>query len=103
MPRSLMLCLLLPLLAACQQDQFEMPGTWHSQNLNDANLREMVANPTDYVVGQSAPDVRGQSAAVAVKRLLTDKQRAISGASTSSVGNLQGPVASGGGDAAAGH
>lgn len=100
--RRMGLALLLPcLLAGCQRnpidsDPFLTAGTWKPTDMNDANLREMVNNPQDLAVGQSASTSRGQAAAVAVRRLLTDKLRPLNASSTSVVGNAQGVVGAAG-------
>lgn len=81
--RSLMLLPLLLALAACHPDPFAVEGTWHPTNVNDANLREMVANPHDLVAGQAATGSWGQEAAAAVQRVVDDKTRGLISATTS--------------------
>lgn len=90
MSRLMLLTIGLLSLTGCQQDRFTAPGTWQPTYANEANLREMLANPDDLRIGEAAKDARGQVAAVAVNRLLLDKQRRLSTSSTSTVGNVQG-------------
>lgn len=85
-------------VAACgpmTADQFERPNTWQASGVNDANLRAMLVNPNDMVVGQAA---QGSSAILqnaAVTRVLTDKVKPLPKVTT-------GSSAAGGGDTAGG-
>ena len=98
---------IVPLLAAasmvvavsgCEslnRDQFDLPGTWRVTGANDVNLRAMIVNPEDLVVGQSA---RGSSAILAnaaVTRVLLDKIKPLPKVST-------GGAVGGGGDGGGG-
>ena len=53
-------------------DPYQRTGTWRPQNVNDANIAAMVANPRhlEYGVGDEASP--GALSAAAVRRLLTD-------------------------------
>jgi hypothetical protein len=67
-------------LAACTPDHpFDKEGTWSlgpqgSMNSNTANLRAMIVNPNDLVIGQSEPGSLGAEAACPVKRLFAGKR-----------------------------
>ena len=75
-------------LTACSPDYpFDKPGTWAlgpqgSPNANDANLRAMVVNPNDLVVGQSEPGSVGAEASRPVKHLLAGKRPALPNTNT---------------------
>jgi hypothetical protein len=100
MNRSFGLILLLLALSACHDDPFQAQGTWQPKNLNDTNLREMLANPGDLVAGQSAQGSVGHEAAVAVTRLIQDKQRSLPQQSTSTA--VSATAAGGNGNASGG-
>ena len=76
-------------LGACQQansDPFERPYTWQPTGANDDNLRAMIANPNDLVVGQGARGSHAIIANAAATRLLTDKIKPLPKVSTGGVG-----------------
>ncbi len=76
MRRSLLGLWLPILLAACGADPgdpYTRAGTWRPERVNDANLRAMVADPHDLIIGRDAPSTAGQTAAVAVARLRADR------------------------------
>ncbi len=70
---AIKLCLLASTLAlsACagMDEPFERPGTWHLDYANDANLRVMVADPSDLLHGKSNGLALGDTSAAAVRRL----------------------------------
>lgn len=53
-------------------DPFQREGTWRAENLNDANLVAMVANPRHLQQGASDSASPGILSSAAVNRLLTD-------------------------------
>ena len=66
----------LPLLvlAGCAQiDPLTKEGVWRPTGANDANLRAMVAVPSDLAYGRAARTSDGAFAARAVERLRTGK------------------------------
>ena len=84
--RILLILPALLLLAACQNDGLDRPGTWHATGANDANLVAMIADPADLIAGRRAPDTRGSNAAPAITRLLTDKIKQPAAVATASLG-----------------
>lgn len=56
-------------------DPYQRPGTWNPVGDNDANLRAMVANPHDLVVGTGQGASAGAEAAPPVARMLAGKRR----------------------------
>jgi hypothetical protein len=78
-PRYHMLGILL-ICTACTPDfPLDREGTWSIPKVssNEANLKVMVANPRDLVVGQSASGSVGSEAAPPVGRLVTGKRTAL--------------------------
>jgi hypothetical protein len=76
--------LLLLMLAACNTDPMDRPGTWHgTTKSNDANLRAMIADPHDLIAGKSSDSSLGAEAAPAVTRLLTGKRYPLPSENTS--------------------
>jgi len=75
-------------LAACTPDYpFDKPGTWAlgpqgSPNANDANLRAMVVNPNDLVVGQSEPGSVGAEASRPIRKLFAGQRAALPASNT---------------------
>jgi len=75
-------------MAACTPDHpFDKPGTWSlgppgSLNSNEANLRTMVVNPNDLVVGQSEPGSLGAEASRPIKQLIAGKRAPLPQANT---------------------
>lgn len=61
------------LLAACTDDPFEQPGTWHATGANAHNLRVMVASPGDLERGHGADTSLGALSAAAIGRMRDDK------------------------------
>lgn len=87
-------------LAGCgsiPSDQFERPGTWQPTGVNDANLRAMLVNPNDMVVGQAAHGHSAIIANAAVTRVLTDKVKPLPKVSTGSAAGSSESAGSGGG------
>lgn len=74
MPRRLALGAIL-LLAGCDSDPMLRPGTWHAQEVNDQNLRAMLADPAHAEQGVGAVGSRGDTTATAVQRLREGKTR----------------------------
>lgn len=66
--------LLLATLAGCtyHDDPFARPGTWHVENVNDANLAAMVKDKSQLVAGIGDDASPAALSAQAVHRLLTD-------------------------------
>jgi hypothetical protein len=74
--RSWIGCAALPLLVlgGCAQiDPLNKEGVWRPTGANDANLRAMVAVPSDLAYGRAARTSDGRLAAQAVERLRTGK------------------------------
>lgn len=69
-------CLLILLLAtACSSpDPMQRVGTWQPQGSNDTNLRLMVANPEDLVIGRGATDSLGAEAGPPITRLFAGQR-----------------------------
>jgi hypothetical protein len=100
------LCLLL---AACARDPIDTPGTWKAPpkglTSNDENLRAMVVNPRDLVVGTGDSTGEGVTAARAARRELSGRRAPLlngnvslpNGGSQPSQGGQQGGGASTGG------
>ena len=62
------------MLGGCAQiDPLTKEGIWRPTGANDANLRAMVAVPSDLAYGRAARTTDGRSAAQAVERLRTGK------------------------------
>ena len=74
-PIALLLPILLCLAACSQVDPYTRPGNWRPNGANDANLRAMVAVPSDLVVAAPEAPVDGPAATAAVHRLATDHVR----------------------------
>lgn len=85
MLRNLALIAPLLALAACTPDRMQDAGTWQPKYVNDANLRAMLANPSDLVAGQAATGSWGQEGASAVQRIVEDKVREMPGSNTTTV------------------
>lgn len=81
-------------LAGCDAtDPYLRDGVWRPNGANEANLRAMVASPSDLVRGVSAGAGNGQQAAAALDRARNDKVRPLSDSAIAKVV----PVSSGGG------
>ena len=88
----------LLLLAGCSQiDPLTKEGVWRPTGANDANLRAMVAVPSDLAYGRAARTSNGELAARAVERLRTGRVYPLQDTGISKVG-----VTGGGAAAAAG-
>lgn len=76
-PLPLIALCALPLLVGCADlvDPHQREGSWRPSGVNDFNLRVMVANPREIVVGTGDAGSDGQAAADAVDRLRTDRVR----------------------------
>lgn len=97
--RIITLCT-LPLLLGCADlvDPHYREGTWRPTGANDYNLRVMLAQPRDIVVGTGDRGAEGQAAADAVDRLRTDRVRALPTVSASPIGAGSLAASGGGGD-----
>jgi type IV pilus biogenesis protein CpaD/CtpE len=63
-------------LAGCDvTDPYHREGTWRPNGANEANLRAMVASPSDLVRGVSSTEGNGQQAVAALDRYRNDKVR----------------------------
>jgi hypothetical protein len=97
--------LALVALAGCAEipsDQFDRPGTWQPTGVNDANLRAMLVNPNDMVVGQAARGSSGILANASVTRVLTDNVKPLPRVTTGSNAGQSDTAQSGGGAATTG-
>lgn len=81
------LLLLAPLLLAgcAATDPLYREGLWHPNGANEANLRLMVAAPSDLVQGVAAVHSDGHGAARAVQRLRTGRVKPLPNVSISKV------------------
>ncbi len=69
-PRLIPLAAALVIGGCTAQEPYERPGTWRATGANDANLRAMVANPSDLDRGVApAAPARGEMGALAASRL----------------------------------
>lgn len=100
MSRVLMLAplLLAPLLLACAgcavTDPLYREGLWHPTGANEANLRMMVAMPSNLVQGVAARGDDGHRAAHAVHRLRTDRVRELPNTGISKIAPVSAGAAS---------
>jgi type IV pilus biogenesis protein CpaD/CtpE len=74
------------LLAGCNGDPLDAPGTWRAGDSNAANLSFAVIDKQDLIRGQPDGGSDGQAAAQAIDRFRRDKLRPLSSSPTSSVG-----------------
>jgi hypothetical protein len=85
-PAALLLCL----LAGCDQDVIDKPGTWSLKpaglDANSANLRAMVANPADLSAGTGEEDSNGTLATTPVQQLLAGRRARLPSVNASTVG-----------------
>jgi type IV pilus biogenesis protein CpaD/CtpE len=82
-------CAALPLLVlgGCAQiDPLTKEGIWRPTGANDANLRAMVAVPSDLAYGRAARTSDGRVAAQAVERLRTGRVYPLQDFGTSKIG-----------------
>jgi hypothetical protein len=83
------------LLAACARDPVDNPGTWKVPpkgfTSNDENLRAMVVNPQDLVVGRGEQTSVGITSATAARRELTGRRPLLPNASASGPAPTAGP------------
>jgi len=76
-------------MAGCSEiDPLTKEGTWHPTGANDANLRAMVAVPSDLAFGRSARTADGEQAARAVDRLRSGRVYPLQSIGTSKVGQI---------------
>lgn len=93
-PPFLLLLGLGALLAGCDRDPMDHPGTWRPLGANDANLRAMAANTADLERGEPLGGSYGALAARPIDRLVSGQRPSLPRVSASQLG-LQGllPVA----------
>jgi len=87
-------------LVGCEQvnrDPFEQKLTWSPTGANDANLRAMLSNPNDMVVGRGERGSNAILANAAVTRVLTDKVKPLPKVSTGSTAGTSESAQGGGG------
>jgi type IV pilus biogenesis protein CpaD/CtpE len=73
-------------LAGCaENDPYQREGVWNVEGSNAANLRAMVADPSDLDMGRDNPLSPGDVAAAAVVRLRADTVRRLPASSISNV------------------
>jgi hypothetical protein len=84
------LLLLLAAAGCASPDHFDQRGTWKlppaGLGANDANLRAMLVNPNDLVVGASDDTSLGALSARPVELLVTGRRRPLPSVSASEVG-----------------
>ncbi len=73
--RKLLLLVPLALAACAETDPYSRPGMWRPTGANEANLRVMLANPSDYVSPQTARGADGNRSAMAVERYRRDRTK----------------------------
>ena len=74
--RAALLALPLLALGACAElDPYTREGVWRPAGVNAANLRAMVAVPSELQQGTDYTGPTGQAAAAAVERLREDRVR----------------------------
>lgn len=66
-------------LSACSYDPWRQAGRWRPDKANAANLRAMIAQPSDLKSGEPATGARGASAAHAVSAMLAGTGPSFSG------------------------
>ena len=99
MLRCQLLCIVMLTLAGCDAtDPYLREGVWRPNGANEANLRAMVASPSDLVRGVASIEGDGQQAAAALDRYRNDKVRPLP---DSGVAKIL-PVSSGGGGSQSG-
>jgi len=81
---GLLLALLLALAGCDRTDPYLREGVWHPNGANDANLRAMIAVPSDLATATPAGPADGGLAAEALDRLRHDRVRSLSDTSASS-------------------
>ena len=77
---------LLGLVGCAELDPLTREGVWRPVGANEANLRAMVAVPSDLVYGVAARSSDGQQAARAMERLRTDRVYPLPEVSISKIG-----------------
>jgi hypothetical protein len=75
MSRSIALLLMLGLAGCDAIDPYSRAGAWHPNGANDADLRAMVAVPSDLALATPASPADGTLAAAALTRLRRDQVR----------------------------
>ena len=81
--------LVLPLctVACAQTDPYSRPGVWVPTGVNEANLRAMVAVPSDLVAGHGDNRGNAEIAAMALDRSHRDAVRPLPDSTLSKVGS----------------
>jgi hypothetical protein len=75
MSRPITLFLLLCLAGCDATDPYSRPGVWRPSGANDANLRAMVAAPSDLALAPPASPADGALSVAALARLRQDRVR----------------------------
>ncbi len=86
MSRIIYACALLGLVGCSVTDPLTREGVWRPMNANAANLRAMVAVPSDLVQGVAARSADGHQAARAMDRLRADRVYPLPDSGISKVG-----------------
>jgi hypothetical protein len=76
-------------------DPFQRQGTWRPENLNDANITAMVANPRHLEQGIGDDASPGALSAAAVHRLLTDHVKPLASTGVGPITDQAAPSPSG--------
>jgi hypothetical protein len=74
------------LLAGCNGDPLDAPGTWRAGDSNAANLSFAVIDKQDLIRGQPDGGADGQVAVQAIERFHHDRLHPLSSSPTSAVG-----------------
>lgn len=80
------LLLVLAGAGCASTDPYQRPGMWHPAGVNDANLRAMVAVPSDLVVGAPSGPGGGGQAAAALDRARHDRVRPLPASAIAKIG-----------------
>ncbi len=70
-------CLLAMLCGCAETDPYTREGAWRPNKSNEANLRAMIAVPSDLAIAAPASPADGGLTADAVRRLRYDRVRAL--------------------------
>lgn len=87
MPRRGPALFALLVLSACSgADPFDRDGTWRARHVNDANLRQMIADPAHLDRGVGDDRGRSRQAADAIQRLEDDALKPLPDVRASRIG-----------------
>ncbi|HEY4173394.1 MAG TPA: hypothetical protein VGM42_10225 [Rhodopila sp.] len=88
--RATFALVLLSVLAACKQDPYERPQTWHLPptgfGANDSNLRAMLVNPNDLAAGASDDTSTGPLSVRPIDALVTGRRKPLPSVNASTIG-----------------